>query len=244
MKLLILVLAIAYCTATGVYGQLFDTSAAQTELVATLMGPGRVFTANVTVKREKGEKQITLANNVMFMRNGDICLEHKLVDDPALAKLTTRLKRNHLDEITTILLARDNKACLLFPGKHTYIVSPSEQTAAPHIESTLLRTETIAGHLCTVRRINVTGEDDSYQQLTIWEATDLRGFIIKSKMNLGDDTNEILLFTNILTEKPDDAKFAIPPDYSKLSEKSAAEIAKLMLEVDLERDAAIAEALR
>ena len=244
MKLLILVLAIAYCTATGAHGQLFDTSAAQTELVATLMGPGRVFTANVTVKREKGGKQITLANNVIFMRNGDICIEHKLVDDPSLAKLTTRLKRNHLDEITTLLLARDNKACLLFPGKHAYLESPSEQTAAPHIESTLLRTETIDGHLCTVRRINVTGEDDSCQQLIIWEATDLRGFIIKSKMDLGDDTNEILLFTDIRTEKPDDAKFAIPPGYSKLNEKSAGEIAQLMLEVGLERDAAIAEALR
>lgn len=244
MKLLLLVLTIAYCTATGVHGQLFDTSAAQTELVAALMGPGRIFTANVTVKRERSGKQITLANNVLFMRNGDICLEHKPVDEPSLAKLTNRLKRNHLDEVTTILIARDNKAGLLFPGKHAYLESPSEQTAAPHIESTFLRAETVDGHLCTVRRINVTSADDSCQQLIIWEATDLRGFIIKSQMDLGDDTNEILIFTGIHTEQPDDSKFAIPPGYSKLSEKSAGEIAKLMLEVDLERDAAIADALR
>ena len=90
----------------------------------------------------------------------------------------------------------------------------------------------------------MTGADDSSQQIIIWEATDLQGFIIKSQMDRGDNTNEILLFTGIRTEMPDDSKFTVPPGYNKLKGASAEEIAKLMMEVDLERDAAITEALR
>jgi hypothetical protein len=63
-------------------------------------------------------------------------------------------------------------------------------------------------------------------------------------MDHGDDTNEVLLFTNIKLEKPDDAKFAIPAGYSKLKGESAGEIAEVMMEFDLDRDAALAELLR
>ena len=90
----------------------------------------------------------------------------------------------------------------------------------------------------------MTSADDSNQQIIVWEATDLQGLIIKSQMDCGDNTNEILLFTGIRTERPDDSKFTVPPGCRKLSEKSTGEIAKLMMEIDLERDAAIAEALR
>ena len=244
MKLIILILTIAACAITGAHGQLFDTSAAQAELVATLMGTGRVFTANMTVKREKGGKQITLADNVMCMRAGDLRLEHKPADEASLAKLMAKLKKNDIAEVVSIFISETNQAYLLLPGKHAYLESPAEKTAAPHMESKFLRTETVDGHLCTVRRITVTGADDSSQQIIIWEATDLQGFIIKSKMDRGDDTDEILLFTGIRTEKPDDAKFTVPTGYRKLNVRSAGDIAEMMMKFDLELDAAIADALR
>ena len=77
----ILILIIAYCTATATYGQLFDTSAAQVELVATLIGTGCVFTANVTVKRENDSKQVKIADDVMFLRDGDLRIEHNQADE-------------------------------------------------------------------------------------------------------------------------------------------------------------------
>ena len=240
----ILILIIAYCTATATYGQLFDTSAAQVELVATLIGTGCVFTANVTVKRENGSKQVKIADNVMFLRDGDLRIEHNPADELSLAKLTAKLKKNDLAGIVTILLTKTNQAYLLIPGKHAYFEAPSEKAVAPHMESKFLRAETEAGHLCAVRQVTVTSADDSNQQIIVWEATDLQGLIIKSQMDCGDNTNEILLFTGIRTERPDDSKFTVPPGCRKLSEKSTGEIAKLMMEIDLERDAAIAEALR
>ncbi len=240
----ILILTIACCAAAGAQGQLFDTSAAQSELVATLMGTGRVFSANVTVKREKRDKQIRIADNVMFMRDGDLRIEHKPADEPSLAKLTAKLKKDNLAEIVTILLPKTNKAYLILPGKRAYIEASSEKTAAPRTESKLLRAETLDGHLCTVRQITLTSEDDSRQQIIIWEAAELQGFIVKSQMDRGDDTNEILLFTNIKLEKTDDTKFAIPDGYSKLKGESTGEIAEVMMEFDLDRDAALADLLR
>jgi len=241
----ILLLTIAACTATSAFGQLFDTSAAQTELVATLLGTGRVFTANVTVIRAKGSKQVTLADNVMCLRAGDLRLDHKpTAVEPAFVKLTTKLKKNDLAEFTTILLPRTNKACLLFPAKHAYLESPAETTAMPRMESTFLRAETVAGRLCTVRRVTVTGADDSTQQIVIWEAVDLQGLIIKSKMDCGDATDEILLFTGIRTEKPADTQFTVPTGYRKLDGGAAGDIAELMMKFALEQDAAIADALR
>ena len=63
-------------------------------------------------------------------------------------------------------------------------------------------------------------------------------------MDCGDDTNEILLFTDIRSEKPEDAKFTVPSDYRELNGKAAGEIAKLMMEVEAMRDAVIEQALR
>jgi len=222
----ILILTIACGTAAGAHGQLFDTSAAQSELVATLMGTGRVFTANVTVKREKGDKQIKIADNIMFMRDGNLRIEHKPADEPALAELTAKLKKDNLAEVVTILLPKENKAYLLLPGKRAYLDAPAD------------------GHSCAVRQLTVISTDESRQQITIWEATDLEGFIVKSVMDRGDDTNEALYFSNIRREKPDDAKFAVPAGYAKLKPEAAAQIATTMMEFDLDRDAALADVLR
>jgi hypothetical protein len=240
----ILILTVACCFAIGAHGQLFDTSAAQAELVAQLMGTGRVFTANVAVKREKGNKQIKIADNVMFMRDGNLRLEHKPADEPALAKLTETLKKKDLAEVITILLPKENKAFLILPGKRAYLEAPAEKGTPPRMESKFLRTETVDGHSCTVRQITFTGDDDSRQQITIWEATGLQGFIVKSQMDRGDDTSDVLLFSNIKLEKPDDAKFTVPAGYGKLKGESAGEIAEVMMEFDLDRDAALAELLR
>ncbi len=240
----ILILTIACGTAAGAHGQLFDTSAAQSELVATLMGTGRVFTANVTVKREKGDKQIKIADNIMFMRDGNLRIEHKPADEPALAELTAKLKKDNLAEVVTILLPKENKAYLLLPGKRAYLDAPAEKGPAPRMESKFLRTEKLDGHSCAVRQLTVISTDESRQQITIWEATDLEGFIVKSVMDRGDDTNEALYFSNIRREKPDDAKFAVPAGYAKLKPEAAAQIATTMMEFDLDRDAALADVLR
>jgi hypothetical protein len=240
----ILILTIACCAAMPARAQLFDTSAAQAELVATLIGTGRFFTASVTVKREKGGKQVRIADNVMVMRDGNLRLEHKPADEPSLSKLTAKLKKENLAEVVTILLPKHNKAYLILPGKRAYLESPTDKSRAPRTESKLLRMENMDGHACTVRRITVTDEDNSAQQIVIWEAADLDGLIVKSQMDRGDDTNEVLYFTNIRREKPDDAKFSIPAGYGKLKGDTAGEMAKLMMEFDLDRDAALADLLR
>jgi hypothetical protein len=112
------------------------------------------------------------------------------------------------------------------------------------MESKFLRTENFDGHSCTVRCITVTAEDGSRQPITIWEATNLQGFIVKSQMDRGDDTNEVLIFTNIKYEKLDDTKFIVPAGYGKLKGEAAGEMAEVMMEFDLDRDAALAEVLR
>ncbi|MBM3859207.1 MAG: hypothetical protein FJ395_06105 [Verrucomicrobia bacterium] len=240
----LLISAIACAVAVSARGQLFDTSAAQAELVATLMGTGRVFTANVTVKREKGDKQIRIADNVMFMREGDLRLEHKPADEPSLATLTAKLKKDNLSEVVTILLPKADKAYLVLPGKRAYFEAPSGKGTTPRMESKFLRTEKLDGHLCTVRCITVVNEDESRQQITVWEAAGLQGFILKSQMERGDDTKEILYFTNIRAERPDDAKFTLPGGYGRVKGDAAGAIAGKMMEFDLDRDAAIAELFR
>ena len=245
----ILIAAIFFSGVIGVRAQLFDTSAAQLELVATLIGTGRVVTANVAVTRERNKKQAKIADNVIYLRNGDLRIEHKLADEPSLAKLTAKLKKNELAEVVTILLPKANKAYLVLPGKKSYLESPVVNAAekkgqASHTESKFLRVEGLDGHSCTVRRLTIIESDESRQEIVIWEATDLDNLIIKSEMDHGDDTMEALRFNNLRFDKPGDDKFALPPKYRKLSAEDAGGIAETMMEFDLDRDAAVAEALR
>ncbi|MCX7886843.1 MAG: hypothetical protein N3B01_06275 [Verrucomicrobiae bacterium] len=242
MKRMIFLMMVACASETR--AQLFDTSAAQAELVATLMGTGRVFVANVTVKRERGGKQVRIAENVMYMRDGDLRLEHRPADEPALAKAVEKLKRENLAEVVTVLLPRANKAYLILPGRRACFEAAAERGVAPRRESKFLRTEQIGNHLCTVRTVTFVGEDDSRQQITVWEATDMDGFILKSQMDRGDDTHEVLYFSNIRTERPDDTKFSVPAGYRRLKGEAAGAIVEAMMQFDLERDAAVAELLR
>ena len=234
----------ACCVGASARGQLFDTSAAQAELVVMLMGTGRVFTANVTVKREKGDKQVKLADNVMMAREGDLRLEHKPAGDPALAGPMAKLKREKLTEVVTVLMPRAGKAYLIVPGKRAYLESVIEPTRPPRMESAFLRTELVDHHPCTVRRVTLINEDESRQQIVLWEATDMDGFVLKSQMDRGDDTREVLYFSNIRQEKPDDIQFAVPAGYGRLRGEDAGKMAKAMMEFDLEREAALAEVLR
>jgi hypothetical protein len=243
-----LILIIAATVATVARAQLFDTSAAQVELVASLLGTGRVFSANIAVTRERHNKQARISDNVLHLRGADLRIEHKLAADPALAKLTARLKKRDLAEVITILLPRQNKAYLILPAKKSYLESPvvadGDAKQKPRTESKLLRLENLDGHPCAVRRLTFVAADDSKQEIVIWEATDLQGFILKSEMDHGDDTMEVLRFTNIKFDPPGDDKFTAPAQYRKLSPDNMNSIADVMSEFNLDRDAAVADMLR
>jgi hypothetical protein len=244
----ILILIIASCISTATRAQLFDSAAAQAELVANLMGTGQVLSASVTVTREKGTKQLAVSENLMVMRRGDLRFESKPVVDPLLAKQFDRLRREGLTEVVTILLPGANKAWLVLPGRKGYIEAVVDDGAAKEDsvrkENKLITTETIDGHPCEVWRVTITGNDESRQVVTVWKATDLEGFILQSRMDHGDDTMEVLRFSNIRREKPDDALFALPADYKQLKPETAASVAGIMMEFDLDRDAAFAEQFR
>lgn len=125
-----LILIIVSCIVTGARAQLFDSAAAQAELVANLMGTGQVFSASVTVTREKGTRQLAVAENVMVMRHGDLRFESKPAVDTLLAKQFDRLRREGLMEVVTILLPGANKAWLVLPGKKGYIEAVVDDEAA------------------------------------------------------------------------------------------------------------------
>ncbi len=244
----ILILTILCCAVSAVRGQLFDTSAAQVETVTRLMGTGRVFSATVTVSRQKGKKQVKIAENRIAVNGDNLRVEHKPLLEPSLAKQTERLKQAGVDTVITLLLSKPNKAYMIFPAKKAYIEaiveSPDAKAKPAHTESKFLRMETVDGHPCAVREMTIVNADESRQVITIWEATDLKNFILKSQMDHGDDSMEVLHFTNINTEKPDDTLFTLPAAYRKLGNGAAGEIVQMMMDFDLDRDAALAETLR
>jgi hypothetical protein len=82
-------------------------------------------------------------------------------------------------------------------------------------EVTKLGEEAVNGHDCVKNKVVVTGPDGTTHESTVWNATDLKQFPVKVQINSQKANNMVMLFTDVKFEKPDQALFDPPTDFTK-----------------------------
>jgi hypothetical protein len=80
--------------------------------------------------------------------------------------------------------------------------------------------EKIDGHPCTQEQLTVTLSDGTTSQISLWRATDLRGFPIRIRADSGNPRFLIDL-TNIRFQEPSMALFDIPADFTRYESPKA-----------------------
>lgn len=245
MKRTYLFLALFFGLASA-RAQLFDAAMGHAELLATLIGKERAFTATLIVERERTGKTVVIAEGPFAICDGNVRMELAISKLPTMKdERRDKLREDGLAKTITILLPAVKKALLLLPARKAYLEAQLAGEDMKPSSSAVTALQVVDGRSCVVRRVTVAGADESRSEITVWEDVEKEHLIVQSKMDNGDNTNTVLRFTKIdSTKKPATELFAAPAGYRKLSDKDAGAIAEKLSEFDLDRDSAITEALR
>ncbi|HMO64059.1 MAG TPA: hypothetical protein PKE47_02335, partial [Verrucomicrobiota bacterium] len=121
-----------------------------------------------------------------------------------------------MDQFTLLGLAGGKGSYVVYPGLKAYApVEPAVGTAAalpPKVERTLLGEEVVAGRRCEKHQVTVTAPGAAPQQLTVWNAPELRGFPVQIEMAAQGATVR-LSFGEVRFTAPPPAAFALPVGY-------------------------------
>jgi hypothetical protein len=130
-----------------------------------------------------------------------------------------QMKQMGMARMTMISRGDKKLSYVVYPDMKAYVVNATQEaSAAPSeykAETTKLGEETIDGHDCIKNKVVVTGPDGVKHESTVWNASDLKLFPLKIQSTGDKGMAVVMLFKDVKLEKPDDAQFDLPGDFTK-----------------------------
>jgi hypothetical protein len=121
--------------------------------------------------------------------------------------------------IVTIRMDR-KRLYVIYPGLKAYadVAMPAElvqsMTKGLKLQKTTLGKETIDSHPCTKQMLTLSDDNGGKEQITSWEASDLKGFPVQANFFEGGQ-NIVLKFRNVKLSPPDPKLFEVPSGYKR-----------------------------
>jgi hypothetical protein len=218
--LALIALALAWNVSANWFGG--DEKVDSNEQLAKLFGAHKAFTgtAEITVLNKRGKTEHTAEMEYAF-------LEGKMRTELNMAK--TKAGQKHaagveemaamgMDRMVTLARPDQKRVYLIYPGLQAYCEMPDhdggDNSQPPKIEKEELGKETVEGHPCVKSRVTITDEQGRQSKLTVWQATDLKEFPIKSEMKEGGNTI-VTVFKNVQFTQPAASLFEPPTGFRK-----------------------------
>lgn len=185
---------------------------------AQLFGKNAAFTARSEVRvLDKNQRETMSATMEFAMLENKLRLEidTATTKNKALpADAAASLKPMGLDLIHIVMRPDRKSVYFIFPKAGMYINMPMEKADLEAAEKSKVTTEklgeeTLDGHPCVKNKVTITSAKGDKQELTVWNATDLRKLPIKTVQKQGDETITTL-YKNIQFARPDAKKFEPP----------------------------------
>ena len=143
-----------------------------------------------------------------------------LKSDRVPGDILSVIKKAALDKVVAIVLPSASLAYIIAPGIQTYAQQPlpagdgAAKEGKLKLEKTESGKEVFDGHPCVKYKV-VASADGQTQELTLWSATDLKGFPVKIYAEAAG--NKITLRAKeVKLAKPDAKSFEVPASYTKL----------------------------
>jgi hypothetical protein len=191
--------------------------------MSKLFGSHDGFTAKSEVRMyDKSQKEtISAAMNFAYLENKTRieidATQMKNKDLPA--GIADQLKQMGLDQAVT-LIRPDRKAIyVLYPRLEACLTVPlPKETAGPaKLDKEAIGKETLDGHPCVKNKVTLTSEQGAKEELTVWNATDLKDFPVQVLAKQNDDT-VITRYKQIQLTKPDAKLFDLPAGFKEYSD--------------------------
>lgn len=164
---------------------------------AQLFGKSAAFTARSEVRVLDKNQRETISTTMEFtMLDNKLRLEidtatTKHTDLPPDAAAS--LKPLGLDQVHVVMRPDRKTVYFIFPKAGMYINLPMDKADLEAAEKSKVTTErlgeeTLDGHPCVKNKVTITSADGDRQELTVWNATDLKKLPIKTIQKQGGDT--------------------------------------------------------
>jgi len=213
--------------------------------IVLILGKDRSFSATMaaSVQYEGAEKQ-SRGEKPYFLSHGNTRTEEDYTRKPGLqSKVIEALKKDGLAQMVMITRPDRQTSYLLIPGRKSYMKMDWRETGfdstakPPKIERKEIGKETIDGHTCVKVQLVMISSDDTKEEMTAWEATDLGGMIIRLDSTNGyDGSKGSLLFKNVKLGKLDPALFEVPTGFKEMSQEESVEFGSAMMHVEMSAD--------
>jgi hypothetical protein len=187
------------------------------------------FTARSEVQQLDKSTNVTISSIMDFaMADGMLCLEvntakTKNKDMPPGSDAV--LKQMGMDVVRVVIRPDRQKVHFIFEKAGMYITQPMEPSDVAKADQSKITTvklgeETVDGHPCVKNKMTITAPDGTKDEITVWNATDLKNLPIKTVEQNGADTI-VTRYTKIQFVRPSTAKFEPPAnaeEYNGLTE--------------------------
>jgi hypothetical protein len=191
--------------------------------LAKILGSEFSFSAegNFTVKRVSQPDPVKFAMSIKCLDGnlrGEIDFRTVPPEQARAAGIPPGLDRLGLDRVIVLAFPEKKQVFLLCPGLRAYCEAPSGAITAAGAAARTYRSdlgkETIDGHPCLKKSVTVTGANFQGAKAIRWEATDMKGFPIKSEVRSGADTI-LVKFANVKLQRSGSSLFMIPAGYER-----------------------------
>jgi Domain of unknown function (DUF4412) len=194
--------------------------------MAKIFGNNQAFsaTASITIADAGHGTSMGMETSYAFL-NGNVRTEMDMASMKGAktgAKDIAQMKQMGMDRMINIYRGDKKLTYLLYPGLQSYcemalpkapaVDKPAQQ--ATKVDVTELGKETVDGHPCVKNKVTFTADDGSQHEMTVWNATDLKDFPIKTEMHEGGSTIATQ-FHDVKLSAPSASLFDPPSDYKQ-----------------------------
>jgi len=194
--------------------------------MSRLFGSNTGFTAKSEIRMyDKSQKEtISATMNFAYLENKTRieidATQMKNKDLPA--GIADQLKQMGMDQIVT-LIRPDRKAMyVIYPKLEACLTVPlpKENDGQAKVDKQAIGKETLDGHACVKNKVTVTSGKGEKEELTVWNATDLKDFPVQVLTKQNEDT-VITRYKQIQLTKPDAKLFDLPAGFKEYSDTQA-----------------------
>jgi hypothetical protein len=182
-------------------------------------GDATAFTAHLEIRMTDAKGVESLDAPMQFAM-----LDRRMRGDLDVTKLKSKdlppaaaaaAKTAGMDQVVTLVRPDRKEAFLYYPGFQACVVSPIAEAdlaalnQPARIEKIPAGKETVDGHACIKNRVTVTEPNGSSHDAVVWNATDLKDFPLRIRVQDGTDTIT-LQFQQVKFERVDPKRFDLP----------------------------------
>jgi len=141
-------------------------------------------------------------------------------------EVVSQMKAVGMDRAVSVMRLDKKRLYVIYPGLKAYadVVMPDESvqslTKTLNIQKTPQGKETVASHPCTKTLVTLTDEKGRKEQITAWEASDLKGFPIQAQL-FESGQNIVIKLRDVKLTRPDAKLFEPPAGYKKYNDVQA-----------------------